>query len=175
MKVLKGLKSINDFLERPTLYITGFLLLLGIVFICIEVFGRYVLGESQAFLEEQSRYFLIWFVYLILAVVSRERAHIKIDTLSRLLKGKGIDIAEILFHLSVIVFCIVVGWGMIESIHAFYLTGQISTTQFALPEWSIRVVIPVGLFLLLLRNIELVMEGVIKLKTKQDVSLGLEE
>jgi C4-dicarboxylate transporter DctQ subunit len=165
--VLRGLKAFNDFIDRPVIVITNVLLLLSCSFICVEVITRYVFGLSQAFLEELSKNFMVWFVYLILAIVSKERGHVKIDALSRLLKGKSAIVADIIFHLSVVAVCIIIGIGMVSSIQAFYISGQTPATQFALPEWIIRLLVPVGLLFLVLRNIELVIEGVLALISKQ--------
>jgi C4-dicarboxylate transporter DctQ subunit len=164
---MRWLKSFNDFFDRPVIVITDALLIMAVVLVCVEVFTRYVLGISQAFLDELSKYSMVWFVYLILGIISKERAHVKIEILSRYLKGKSHDVADIIFHFSVVVICVIVGWGMISSIHFFYLSGQTPVTQVALPEWTVRLILPVGLFLMMLRNIELIIEGVLALSSKK--------
>jgi len=164
---LKRLKAFNDTADRCMIAITNILLALGMVFICIEVFTRYILGTSHAFFEEQAKYYMLWFVYLILGVVSSERRHVRIDVVPELLKGKSREVFEIFVHLSVVVFCLIVGPGMVDSIHSFYVSGMTPPTEFALPEWVPRLVLPVGLFVLLLRNIQLVIDGILTLIGKE--------
>jgi TRAP-type C4-dicarboxylate transport system permease small subunit len=64
----------------------GFALLLFMTFvICLQVFMRYVLGNSLMWPEEMTRYCFLWCSMLAIVVTEQRGAHLRIDVLREFL------------------------------------------------------------------------------------------
>ena len=87
------MRIIKYILDRVFATLTWFaFLLLSVMTLLIfsDVFCRYVLNFSIAWADEVSLIFLVWFVFIALAIGVRKRVHVTIDLLSVVIPVKWV-------------------------------------------------------------------------------------
>ena len=140
---MKTIKFVMDRVFTALAWFGFLLLVLMTVLIFTNVFCRYVLNFSIAWADEVSLIFLIWFVFIALAVGVRTRRMAAIDMLTVLFpKAKWLDLitAKIV---DVLTFCFGIvlvnfGWDLIQ-------IGSYSTlASFDLPSYLEYIFIPVS-------------------------------
>jgi TRAP-type C4-dicarboxylate transport system permease small subunit len=117
----------------------------------ILVFGnvvlRYVFGFSLSWVEELTRYMMIWLAWLGAGLALREGAHITIDTLQQALPEFGARLLRTMVLLAMIGFfgaLAWLGWG-----YSMFAWRQ-ETAVLRLPAGLVYLAIPVGSVLMLL-------------------------
>ncbi len=124
----------------------GVVLLLAVVLICANAFGRYVLTKPIIWAEEVLGYALVWMVYLGAVLVTLDDTHLKMDLLSKVATGawkRFLDIAAIVFFVA----CgLIIIYQSFTSIASFTHTSLVA----GLPMNIVHVVVPVGFALMIL-------------------------
>ncbi|WP_088105887.1 TRAP transporter small permease [Halalkalibacter urbisdiaboli] len=124
-----------------------------VVVIFLQVFMRYVMGNSLSWSEELARYCFIWLVYIGISYGVKKQRHIKVDALLLLFKEKGKlvfnMIANLLF-LSFAMFIVIYGYDMAERLLQF---GQTSPAL-RIPMGFVYLAAPVGMALTSIRLIQ---------------------
>ena len=115
------------------------------------VFGnvvlRYVFGFSLSWVEELTRYMMIWLAWLGAGLALRESAHIAIDTLQQALPEIGARLLRAMVLLAMIGFFGALAWlGWRYSMFAWRQT----TAVLRLPAGLVYLAIPAGSVLMLL-------------------------
>jgi TRAP-type C4-dicarboxylate transport system permease small subunit len=115
------------------------------------VFGnvvlRYLFGISLSWVEELTRYMMIWLAWLGAGLALREGAHIAIDTLQLALPDIGARLLRAVVFLAMVGFFAALAWlGWRYSMFAW---GQ-QTAVLRLPAGLVYLAIPVGSVLMLL-------------------------
>ncbi|MGE4453874.1 MAG: TRAP transporter small permease [Sphaerochaeta sp.] len=106
---------------RKTEYVFIIVLLLGMV--CssfIQVVFRLVLKQPLAWTEELSRYLFVWLTFIGGALVVSESGHFKMDILTVLIKGRWVQIVNIIVNIALVVFSIVLVIYGIKLVHMVY-------------------------------------------------------
>lgn len=88
---MRLIKFVFDRLFAALTWFALSLLVIMAILIFANVFCRYLLHFSIAWAEEVSLIFLIWFVFIALAIGVRKKIHISIDFLSFFLPKKFLD------------------------------------------------------------------------------------
>jgi TRAP-type C4-dicarboxylate transport system permease small subunit len=124
------------------------------LFVILQIVSRYVFRSPLVFTEEAARYSYIWITYLGMAVVTKQEAHIRIDLLSNILKGKARQIFKL-----VVDSCSVFLYGILVFVGAKYtLANAIQTSPaMEISKAFIYVSLPLGALLSIVRLL-----GVIK-------------
>jgi TRAP-type C4-dicarboxylate transport system permease small subunit len=143
-----------DALESICGWISVALLALSALLICVNVFTVYFLNFSVAANEELSQVFFIFFVYLLIWLLTRHDQHVTVDLLPRALSTRARGYFLIISDIATICFCIILGWGSIDSVLMFKSGGGIPSTQIPIPYWVLYLCIPIGIFLMLIASIE---------------------
>jgi TRAP-type C4-dicarboxylate transport system permease small subunit len=116
------------------------------IFICGQVFTRYVLQMAMSWTEEISRYLFIWTVYVGISYGVKKNRHICIDVIYNLLPEKYsryfAHISDLLF-LGFTLFIMVQGYGVFLRIVA---SGQTSPAC-EIPMWMVYGALPFGMAL----------------------------
>jgi TRAP-type C4-dicarboxylate transport system permease small subunit len=124
------------------------IILMGImvVFICGQVFTRYVLQVAMSWTEEISRYLFIWTVYVGISYGIKKNKHICIDVIYNFLPAKHAErfafIGDILF-LCFALFIVSKGYEVFTRIIA---SGQTSPAC-EIPMWVVYGALPFGMAL----------------------------
>jgi TRAP-type C4-dicarboxylate transport system permease small subunit len=82
------LHQVAQFFRRIIEGMLGIMLLLSVVLICSNAFGRYVLHKPVIWAEEVLGYGLVWMVYLGAILVTATDQHLRMDLLAQLLSRK---------------------------------------------------------------------------------------
>lgn len=81
--VLQGLICINRFYERM-LYIAGAALMgTMVIVVAMQIFARYVLGDSLSWTDEMARFLMVWITFLFAGISFRRGEMIAVEILSQ--------------------------------------------------------------------------------------------
>jgi len=153
--VLDGAIGLLDRINRLFLWIArqgviGIVALLAIMLSC-AVFWRYVLGSAISWSEESAKYLMVWLTFLGAPIALREGAHISIDFLVELLKGRANQALQLVLNILIIATVGIIfwyGWGFAQS-----GLRQVAST-FDLSMVFMYAAIPVGSALMVLVSVE---------------------
>lgn len=123
----------------------GVLLLLSVVLICANAFGRYALTKPIIWAEEVLGYTLVWMVYLGAVLVTFDDTHLKMDLLTKSATGawkRFLDLAAALFFVACGGLII---YQSFTSIASFTHTSLVA----GLPMNVVHVVVPVAFALMI--------------------------
>ncbi|MBH53996.1 MAG: C4-dicarboxylate ABC transporter permease [Opitutaceae bacterium] len=99
------MKKFLKFVDRLDGYIAATFLLFTIVLLSTQVFNRYVLGISFAWVEELSRFCFVWCVYFGVSMAVRSGEHVRIVAhLKAFLNAKAYTIIVVVADLIWLVF-----------------------------------------------------------------------
>ncbi|SFN88545.1 TRAP-type C4-dicarboxylate transport system, small permease component [Cohaesibacter marisflavi] len=133
--------------------ISVFLLLFMTALIAVQVFMRYVMGESLSWSEELARYVFIWLIYLMISYSAREMKHIKIDAALGLFPQSWQRWVVILGDLLFLAFALFIVKTTYELVLKQMMLDQRSTAL-AIPLWMIYAAPGVGFFLTAIRQVQ---------------------
>ena len=123
------------------------------IFVCFEVFMRYVLNSPTIWVDEVSRILQVWGAYLAIAFVLKHKSHIIIDVAFRdpnSFNRKAIDT----FAMGVVIFfCLVTVKYGIDIWWKSTVSGHTTDSYLAVPKVYIQSAIWVGFGLMALQSI----------------------
>ncbi len=122
--------------------------LLATVFLIVfaNVVLRYIFGFSLSWVEELSRYLMIWSAWLAMGLALREGAHIAIDSLLAALPRHAARAVRVVVFLAIVVFAVSLAW--LGTSYALFAWGQ-KTAVMRLSLGMVYLAIPIGALLLL--------------------------
>jgi len=121
-------------------------LLLSVLLICANAFGRYVLHAPIIWAEEVLGYVLVWVVYLGAVEVTRDDGHLSMDLITHALSPRWRRPVELLRNLVFLAVCALITYQAIGAISEFNHYSQIA----GLPMNVLHTVIPVSFVLMFL-------------------------
>lgn len=86
--MLKNIELFNDNLERVTTWLICFLMAAMIVIVFSQVVARYVFSTTFPWMEEMSRFIMIWLAFTGAAIMVRKGGHIAVTVVRNLLPFK---------------------------------------------------------------------------------------
>lgn len=125
----------------------------GVLLIFYGVVMRYVFNNPQAWVEEVSRYSIIWGTFLGFGMALKHNQHIQVDILYDRLNATGKYIINLVATALSIIFCIIYiyyGWNLVA---ARFHSGMVSLDM-RIPMWIVYLILPISGVLFLLRFIE---------------------
>ena len=141
--------------DRIGFYVSGTIVLVMMLYICIHVFARYVFrtgGIPGTYAYGGAM--LIPFLYLALSYGWYKRGYVVVDILTLRLKGKvlwGLQFAILLITMLLFTVWLVYG-GIVASISSFKIGAFAGETGCYTPEWPWKATIILGAFLMVIRN-----------------------
>jgi TRAP-type C4-dicarboxylate transport system permease small subunit len=121
-------------------------LLLSVLLICANAFGRYVLHAPIIWAEEVLGYVLVWLVYLGAVDVTRNGGHLSMDLITQSLQPGWRRALELLGNLVFLAVCALIIYQAIGTISHFNYYSQVA----GLPMNVLHTVIPVSFGLMFL-------------------------
>ncbi|MFD1706211.1 TRAP transporter small permease [Siminovitchia sediminis] len=119
----------------------------GLGLIIYGVFMRYILGDGQSWVDEVSKYVIIWGAFMGFSVALRDGYHIRIEFLYDRLSKRGRRYLDMFGSVVGCIFSTALlfyGWQLVS----FQITSQQRSIDSGLPMWLVFSIIPVtGLFL----------------------------
>ncbi len=157
MNVIKSISGILTFIERATIVLLLFVMLL-LAF--LQVILRNVFSTGILWADPFLRHLVLWIGFIGASLATQQEKHINIDLVTRFVSPRATNIVRILTNLFAGVICVFLskaGWTFLaseQSVEDVLLT--IGTMEF--PAWWFQLIIPVGFALMsfrfLLRAIE---------------------
>lgn len=148
--ILHSLGKVLDTMQNVVFYFCGFLLMAMCVIIPIQVFMRYVMGQSLAWSEELTRYMFVWIIFLGVNLGIKDNTQMKIDVVDVYIKGKPMKILYLIRHLAslvVVVACLISSMILIRNgLRAISPTLRV-------PMWYAYIAFPIGFVLSILELI----------------------
>ncbi|MFC4768415.1 TRAP transporter small permease [Effusibacillus consociatus] len=134
-------------------YLSGTLIVVGLGLIFYGVVMRYVINNPQAWVEEISKYLVVWGTLTGAAVALREGHHIQVDILYDRVPPLVKRIFNIFSNLLGILFCalfIVFGSNLLN----MYIQLDQRSTDVGIPLWIVYLVLPISGLMLAFRFVE---------------------
>lgn len=152
MRVLKWLyDNINRFVDILIVVV----LTLMIVDVSVGVFYRYVLNHAIAWVEEVSRYLMIWTAYLSMGMVLRDEQHVGIEFVVNWFPPGGRRIIKVLSDIVVEIFLLVV---IIQTIKYSEVLSIQRSPALGIPMVYPYLAVTAGAFLMFMENLKLIYE-----------------
>ncbi len=176
MLIFKILEKINTFILRIGRQLAWIAILLMVIVIILQVFFRYVLNNALPWPDEVARFLMLWMTGFIAPSAYRWGGFVSIDMLERFLPKILSNI--LVFIILIISFTVLlIGFEMgLKHINAGWIFSSSSIkipfsliggkTEAMKLAWM-YMSLPVGIFLLILVNIELVLRTILSLFNSQ--------
>ncbi|MFC1967365.1 TRAP transporter small permease [Chloroflexota bacterium] len=144
-------------------WIAGSLAAVMMLFICTEIFRRYVLRDPTMWTHELMGYLLVGIVYLGAGWTAMRNRHVRVDLIYNMFSDRGRKILDTVMCLAAIAYCVIFTWqGADQALNS--LAWGICSAQERWPLFFPHLLVPIGgLFTLLVFVIKLV-----SLFTKRD-------
>ena len=173
--IFRFVENINTFVLRIGRQIAWIAILLMVVVIIVQVFFRYVLNNALPWPDEVARFLMLWMTGLIAPSAYRWGGFVSIDMLERFLPKILSNI--LIFLILIISFTVLlIGFEMgLKHINAGWIFSSSSIkipfsliggkTEAMKLAWM-YMSLPVGIFLLILVNIELVLRTILSFNSQ---------
>ena len=132
--------KVAQFFRRVIEGMLGIMLLLSVVLICANAFGRYALHKPVIWAEEVLGYGLVWMVYLGAILVTASDQHLRMDLLAQVLSRKIQLVLRLIGHALFIGIGLLIIYQSFGSIAEFRHHSQVAN----LPMNIMHTVIPVS-------------------------------
>ena len=178
--IFKILENINTFILRIGRQLAWIAILLMVIVIIIQVFFRYVLNNALPWPDEVARFLMLWMTGLIAPSAYRWGGFVSIDMLERFLPK---ILANLLIFIILLISLAVlfIGFEMgLKHINAGWIFSCSSIkipfsliggkTEAMKLAWM-YMSLPIGIFLLILVNIELILRNILSIASKIDLPL----
>ncbi|MFZ4451497.1 TRAP transporter small permease [Salibacterium aidingense] len=124
-----------------------------VVVIAMQVFMRYVMGDSLSWSEELARYCFIWLVYIGISYGVKKQRHIKVDAMLIFFKQRGKIAMNMLANLIFMIFAIVIIYYGQDIALRIWELGQ-QSPALHLPMGVVYLATPAGMGLTVIRLIQ---------------------
>ena len=128
-------------LVRANRFVVGAMLAIMAVLVFANVALRYLFGISLSWVEELTRYMMIWLAWLAAGLAMREGAHIAIDNLQQAFPRSGPGSLRLFVLIAVVGFFAAVAW--LGWRYAMFAWRQ-QTAVLRLPLGAVYLAIPAG-------------------------------
>jgi TRAP-type C4-dicarboxylate transport system permease small subunit len=140
------MQFLESFVLKLIRAMLGVLLLVSMVLICANSFGRYVLAAPIIWAEELLGFALVWLVYLGAVQVTDDDGHLRMDLLVQNVPRKVRRLLEVFGYLVFLAVSGLIIYQAYDSISAFHFFSQIA----GLPLDVLHAIIPVSFGLMVL-------------------------
>lgn len=131
---------------RANRFVVAALLASMAVLVFANVALRYVFGLSLSWVEELTRYMMIWIAWLAAGLALRDGAHIAIESLQQALPSVGFHLLRLAVLATMVAFFAAVAW--LGWRYAMFAWRQ-ETAVLRLPLGAVYLAIPIGSVLML--------------------------
>ncbi len=170
---IRALKVVNDLLLRLGRAIAVVALGIMVAVILAQVFFRYVLNDALPWPDEAARFMMLWMTGLIAPMAYRRGGFVAIDMLERALPraaGAALSLVLLALSLCVLVLAARIGWSEVTGFGGSFATASLWVpTAIGFDEWYrvprswMMASLLVGLWLLILVNVELILRQIVTL------------
>ncbi|APG46732.1 TRAP transporter small permease [Phaeobacter porticola] len=173
LSVLNILRPLNTGLLAAGRWVGVFAIGLMVLAILIQVFFRYVLGSALPWPDEAARFCMLWMTGLMAPTALRSGGFVAIDVVDSLLRGWLFHLLQLLLlmiGLTVLIVGLQIGYKEVTGLGGRFATASLYLptslgfdSWFRVPRSWMMLSLVVGLGLLILVNIELILERIVRL------------
>jgi len=150
MNVIKSISGVLTFVERTTIVLLLFVMLL-LAF--LQVILRNIFSTGMLWADPFLRHLVLWIGFIGASLATQQEKHINIDLVTRFVSPRVTNIARVLTNLFAGIICTLLskaGWTFLESEQS---VGDILLTIGAMkfPAWWFQLIIPLGFALMSFR------------------------
>jgi TRAP-type C4-dicarboxylate transport system permease small subunit len=165
--IIAPISMLNSFLLRVGRGIGVAAIAFMVLAILIQVFFRYVLNSALPWPDEAARFCMLWMTGLMAPTAFRRGGFVAIDMLMVALPrfiGQSLNLLLMMVSLVVLIVALQIGWSEVTGFGGRFTTASLYIpTSFGFDEWMrvprswMMASLLVGVFLLVLVNIELIL------------------
>ncbi|UTS80306.1 TRAP transporter small permease [Phaeobacter piscinae] len=173
LSVLSILRPLNTGLLAVGRWVGVFAIGLMVLAILIQVFFRYVLGSALPWPDEAARFCMLWMTGLMAPTALRSGGFVAIDVVDSLLRGWLFHLLQLLLlmiGLTVLIVGLQIGYKEVTGLGGRFATASLYLptslgfdSWFRVPRSWMMLSLLVGIGLLILVNIELILERIVRL------------
>lgn len=171
--ILGALKKINDVLLAIGRVIGVFAISTMVIVILVQVYCRYVLGNALPWPDEAARFCMLWMTGLMAPTALRNGSFVAIDTIEAILPNvitRILQLVLLFISLTVLIIALQIGWKEVTGLGGRFTTASLYVPQsisfdswYRVPRSWMMTSLLVGMFMLILVNIELILSRFISL------------
>ncbi len=162
-KALAHYRRFTDLLAKAILIMAALIVGLDVLSIFAEAVGRYIVGQSRAFMEELPRLAVPLVVFPMMGVLLRLKKHIAVDLLPEKLKGRARSLVLISAYAVVLAVAVQFLLAGIIAVNYYREVGFETQTEIVFKIWLTYLPFPIGFGLLVLFTVELLWRELIDL------------
>lgn len=147
------MNTLNRIYSRFEEWSAGSLLVIGLTLIFYGVIMRYVANAPQAWVEEVSKYLVVWGVLMGGSLALRNKHHISVDLIYIKLNAMMQKVVNIFASLVGVLFTVVYFNLGLELVLKKMETGQVSL-DVGIPLWIVYLILPISAVMLGIRFVE---------------------
>jgi len=153
VNIIRRLLHFVDSVSEVTGKAFGYLILVLVVVVLYEVLMRYVFNISQMWSFETAQYLFGAFFVMGGAYLLFHEGHVKIDVLYSKLSPRGRAITDLVTSVFFFIFIGLLIWKGWELAWRAFLLGERTDSAWHPLVWPVRMLMPVGAFLVLLQGL----------------------
>lgn len=167
------LQKVNNVLLAIGRVIGVFAITVMVAVILVQVYFRYVLGSALPWPDEAARFCMLWMTGLMAPTALRNGSFVAIDTIEVILPNIATKILQILLllvSLTVLVIALQIGWKEVTGLGGRFATASLYVplsfnfdSWYRVPRSWMMTSLLVGMFMLVLVNIELIISRFLSL------------
>ena len=158
------IKSISDCLEK-VIKISGLAaLVLMIAMIFINIISRYLFKVTFGVAEEWTVWLMIWSVFAFIGVDIKENAHLAVDLVPKMFKGKKRTTLELFISVVMLIFGVLFLCACWSDVLMTKMIHVRSITSIPVPVWIIKLCLPLGMIFFIFNSIERLLANIQDLK-----------
>lgn len=115
------MKRATEIIKKTELVLIIVLLLGMVCSSFLQVVFRLVLKQPLSWTEELSRYLFVWMTFIGGALVVSESGHFKMDILTVLIRGRWVQVVNIIVNIALVIFSIVLvvyGFKLVQMVYS---------------------------------------------------------
>jgi len=152
---MRALKWFYDNINKLVDIMIVVVLSVMIVDVSVGVFFRYVLNNAIPWVEEVSRYLMIWVAYLSMGMVMRDEQNVGVEFVVNWFPKGGKKVIKVITHIVIAVF---LGIVLYQSIKYMRILRIQRSPALGIPMAYPYISVAIGSFLMLMENIKLMFE-----------------
>ena len=150
--VLPIFRRTLDLLQKPVLFVAGFLIFIMMLHVVLDVLSKYILNQPiVGTLEVVSNYYMVAIVFLPLAVVQRQNGHVKVEVFTTALPKRLVAGFDVFASLLTLIYVSLMTWFvLLEAIEQTEIREKLQVGIKLMPVWPARWFAPIGAGLFIL-------------------------
>uniref|UniRef100_A0A7C2K6E4 TRAP transporter small permease n=1 Tax=candidate division WOR-3 bacterium TaxID=2052148 RepID=A0A7C2K6E4_UNCW3 len=143
------------------------LILFDVVIVNFSIFARYVFNYTQVELFEITEYTLLWMTFLGTTWLLKNKGHVTVELIvSRVSPKRREKLMLIVNGISALLMVILFIFSLKVFIYDFKTNYRLAGVLRP-PKWPIEIIIPIGIFFMLLEIVRQLYEGIAEIKLKK--------